>query len=98
MPDGSLNTSIEQTFNKIETDAASAYRKLVSGEILTDDDRLAFSHFLGAMYVRTTTMRRIAAQIYAHGYHMHQVLSVRHKPTFDRQLRRAFGDEVDPNL
>ena len=98
MPDGSLNTSIEQTFGKIEDAAAPVYRKLVSGEALTDDDRFAFGYFLGAMHVRTTTMRRIVAQIHAHGYHMHQVVSVRHKPTFDGLLRRAFGNEVDPEL
>ena len=98
MPDGSLNTSIEQTLGKIEDDAAPVYRKLVGGEALTDGDRFVFSHFLGAMYVRTTTMRRIAAQAYAHDYHMHQVVSARHKPTFDRLLQRAFGNEVDPEL
>jgi hypothetical protein len=97
MPDGTLDTSIERTLNKIEDAAGEPYRKLVAGERLSEHQRFAFAHFLGAMYVRTEAMRRIAAHSQASDLHDYLVRSTT-EAGFEQRLRRVFGREVEASL
>ena len=62
-----MDTSIEERLSDIEGDAGETYKALLDGRIPTDPkERINFAHFLGVMYARTPTMRRLCAQGLSH--------------------------------
>ena len=48
--DGSFDTTLEEALAEIEGAAAPVYDKLLSGQMLSDEEREAFAAFLAMMY------------------------------------------------
>jgi len=63
--DGTLDASIEDIYEKFESAAAPAYEELSKGRFPDDRGRSHFSEFLGTMFVRTPTWRRMAGELYS---------------------------------
>src|SRR4029077_549437 len=62
--DGTMDTTIEHYLAEVESDAAPVYEGLLRGEMPgRTQPRADFAQFLGVMYVRTPTMRRMAGEM-----------------------------------
>jgi uncharacterized protein DUF4238 len=99
--DGSMDTTIEEHFSKLETKASPEYEALLHGEIPTSQARAAFATFLALMYVRTPAMLRNGAEMYGR---MIQIMSYAygcHDGAFEglvRRLERDLGRPLDAEM
>lgn len=87
--DGTMDTTMEDCVSKIESDAAPVYEALLQGK--TPDDpqaRADFALFLALMYVRTPTMRRMAAEMQGRGLQTFGYAHVANPKAFDSLVRR----------
>ena len=63
LPDGTMDTRLEDVIGKIEDAAAPVYTALLEGKIPgPSQERSAFARFVGLMYARTRAMRRMAGE------------------------------------
>lgn len=91
--DGTWDTRIEGFLGTIESLAAPTYRGLLNSEIPRDNqERADFSTFLAIMYVRTPTMRRMMAEVYAKGLQIQTYATAVHKEAFENTIRRYEED------
>ncbi len=87
--DGSMDTRIEEHLASVEDSAMSAYSALLRAEIpAKDQPRVNFSHFLGLMYARTRSMRRITAEGYGKFMQIMLYANASHPDAFDSAIRR----------
>jgi Protein of unknown function (DUF4238) len=89
-PDGTMGTSIEEHLSLIESAAAPVYEALLRCEIPADhsQDKMNFAHFLGLMYVRTTSMRRMATESYGRFMQIMLYATAAHPAAFETSMRR----------
>lgn len=95
LEDGSMDTGLEKLFSEIEGQTAPIYEKLATGVLPKGTDRETFGHFLGLMYVRTPSMRRLAATVHKSGFETQLAFSAQHPDTFAAMLKRLANDGID---
>lgn len=61
--DGTMDTQLEELFSKVESDVAGIYEDLAQGKKPQGSNRDIFGCFLGLMFVRSPSMRRMNAEI-----------------------------------
>ena len=97
--DGSMDASLEETINKLESEAKKPYEKMLSGEMVTGDDKAIMASFLGLMVVRTTTYRRLAAKSYTLMTGVHLAATATIPGAFEamvRKLEERDGQKLAP--
>jgi len=95
--DGTMDTTIEETFAKIEGAAAPVYEQLLSGEIPKDSQaRVDFAVFVALMYARTPAMRRMAAEMYGRGLQIMTYAYAENDRVFESLMKRFEKDRDSP--
>jgi len=86
--DGTMDTTIEELFAKIENLANPPYESLLRGDIPgRSQERMNFAHFLGVMHCRTRAMRRMAAETAGRFRQIMLYAHAQHPGAFDKAVR-----------
>jgi hypothetical protein len=101
--DGTQDTRIEDMLSEIETRAAPVYEDLLRGGIpqLNTRARINFAEFIAMLYARTSTMRRIHAQVHSHGIQARSLAYAQNQEAFDKlikDLEKERGESITPEL
>ncbi len=100
--DGTMDTQIEELLSTIESRAAPVYQLLTEGKLpQSAQARTDFAKFLAVLYCRTTTMRRISAQIHGHGAQILSFAYANNPDAFDAVIGRMEaekGQAIDPRV
>jgi hypothetical protein len=67
---------IEDLFSRIESEAAPIHQKIVAGEKISDDDKVIYSYFLSAQYVRSPKTMAAGAEVIAKMQHHMAMLNI----------------------
>jgi hypothetical protein len=92
--DGTHDTRIEDMLSAIESRASSVYKSLLSGEIPKKDTqaRVYFAEFVAMMYVRTSGMRRMNADIQSRGLQTLNFAYAQNDAAFNRLIQGVEKD------
>jgi hypothetical protein len=92
--DGTQDTRIEEMLSAIESRASSVYDRLLRGGIPKKDTqpRVYFAEFLAMMYVRTSGMRRMNAEIHSRGLQTLSFAYAQNDALFNRLIKGVEKD------
>lgn len=76
--DGKRLDLIEELFAGIESEAAPIHKKLIEGGKITDDEKVIYSYFLSAQYVRSPRTMAAGAEIIAKMQYHIAMLNIKH--------------------
>jgi hypothetical protein len=97
-----MDTRIEDFLAQVESNAAPTYENLLKGQIPpVGQARIDFAQFLALMHVRTTAMRRMAAEISGRGAQIHNYAHASNPEAFEdltRKVEAEKGEPMDPVL
>lgn len=82
---------IEDLFSNIETEAAPVHQKLVGQSDISEDDRVIYSYFLAAQYVRSPKTLAATAEVVAKLQYHIAALNIQHSSD-DMNLKRFVSD------
>jgi hypothetical protein len=94
-----MDTRIEDAMASIEGAASPVYERLAKGIMPRGSDREVFGHFLGLLYMRSPSFRRMTAEIHKVGLESMMAVTAQHPASFEGAIERmrAAGHEVsDP--
>jgi hypothetical protein len=88
--DGTMDTQVEDFLSKVESRSAPIYHGMTEGTMpQTEEERADFALFLGFLYCRTTSMRRISAQVHGHGAQILNFAYASQPEAFEALTRRV---------
>jgi hypothetical protein len=101
--DGTQDTRIEEMLSAFESRASSVYESLLRGEIPKRDTqaRVYFAEFLAMMYVRTSGMRRMNAEIQSRSLQTLSFAYAQNEAAFNRLIRaveKERGETITPTM
>lgn len=101
--DGTQDTRIEEMLSAIESRASSVYNSLLRGGIPKKDTqvRVYFAEFLAMMYVRTSGMRRMNAEIRSRAIQTKSFAYAQNDAAFNqliRGLEKDRGETITPKI
>lgn len=101
--DGTHDTRVEEMLSTIESRAAPVYERLLRCEIPKSNTqaRVDFAQFIAVLFARTTTMRRINAEVHSHGIQAQRFAYAQNERAFDELIKgveKERGETIKPEI
>ncbi len=101
--DGTQDTGIEDMLSGFESRAASIYKALLDGNIpkLNTQERIHFAEFMAILFVRTSAMRKLNAEMQSRAIQTMMFAYGRNERAFERLIagvEAQRGEKIDPVL